>query len=226
MNKIERLFLNLVKRGMLQVFKNGLIINTKTGNHIGQKKNGKYQRIGFKIKGKSVGMYVHRLIWIVFKGPIPHSKEINHKSGVKHENAIRNLECVTASKNIRHAIETGLFIPGVSKGSDNGSAILTEQIVRKIVRLRTKFSYSYSKLAKRFNVTKRTIANILTGKNWKHLSLTLPFVKSSKVLTKKLVAHIRRWYSNGHSMEKIAKHLGIGSTTVRTAIRKKMVWER
>ena len=57
----------------------------------------------------SKGVYktklVHRLIWEAFNGPIPEGLEINHINGIKHDNRLCNLELVTKSENLKHAVE-------------------------------------------------------------------------------------------------------------------------
>lgn len=54
------------------------------------------------------GIQLHRLVWIRFKGPIPHGMEVNHKDGDKHNNRITNLELVTSTGNKKHAFKTGM----------------------------------------------------------------------------------------------------------------------
>lgn len=51
---------------------------------------------------------IQRLIWETFKGPIPEGMQVNHIDGDKQNNNIENLEIVTASQNIRHAIDNNL----------------------------------------------------------------------------------------------------------------------
>src|SRR3990167_8096251 len=55
---------------------------------------------------------VHRLIARTLIGKVPKNLQINHKDGIKINNHISNLEYVTPSENIIHAMKNGLSISG------------------------------------------------------------------------------------------------------------------
>lgn len=52
---------------------------------------------------------LHRLVFEYFKHPIPAKMVINHIDGVKNNNRIDNLECISQSQNIKHAYDNGLY---------------------------------------------------------------------------------------------------------------------
>ena len=52
--------------------------------------------------------YLHVLVAEAFLGPCPKGKEANHRDGDRKNNAASNLEFVTHSQNVRHALRLGL----------------------------------------------------------------------------------------------------------------------
>lgn len=92
---------------------------------------------------------------------------MNHIDGNKVNNHFSNLEYVTMVQNCRHAKETGLLRPCV--GSRHGMAKLKESDVSNMKQLLRVGNYSYSMLAKLFNVSISTVASISQGTNWKHV---------------------------------------------------------
>lgn len=55
---------------------------------------------------------VHRIIWEILYGPIPNGMVIDHINGIKSDNAINNLRCITVVNNNRNR--------GVSNKSKSG----------------------------------------------------------------------------------------------------------
>lgn len=79
------------------------------GNFLRLVDNGKgYLAAPLTHNGRSQKVYVHRLVVLAHRGPIPEGQEVNHKDGDKSNNTLRNLELVTHSQNLQHAFDTGL----------------------------------------------------------------------------------------------------------------------
>src|ERR1019366_3094708 len=73
---------------------------------------------------------IHQVVTEAFLGPCPSGMEVNHKDGNKRNNSLDNLEYVTPSQNIQHALRTGLMVP--ARGTAISSSVLTNRQVRRI----------------------------------------------------------------------------------------------
>lgn len=103
---------------------------------------------------------VHRLVAISFLGERS-NRQVNHIDGNKKNNNVNNLEWVTASENATHSTYNLTSITNAHKSPSHNL----------VKDLYLSGKYSYSKLAKMFNVSKTTIASILgtNGKDTKRL---------------------------------------------------------
>ena len=100
-----------------------------------------------------------------FIGPRPNGLEVNHKDGIKTNNAADNLEYATRSENMLHAFGTGL---ASHAGEKNPRAKLTEA---KVVDIKQALSEgeTVASLSRRYGVCKHAIINIKNGRSWKHI---------------------------------------------------------
>lgn len=62
-----------------------------------------YYHVSLHNRGTRVVFMVHKLVALAFLGPCPTRLEVNHKSGVKTNNRLGNLEYVTHAENMKHA---------------------------------------------------------------------------------------------------------------------------
>lgn len=131
-----------------------------------------YPRVALSM-GDALRTYtVHRLIALTFLGKRPEGNQINHKSGVKTDNSVSNLEYCTQSENALHSYRIGLQKP--KPGSLNNNAKLTEQDVKEIrdyVRLSRKKYYGRDDLAKKYGVSSAHIKEIVNNRRgiWSHV---------------------------------------------------------
>lgn len=109
---------------------------------------------------------VHRLVAHAFIGKRPDGMQINHKDGVKTNNRADNLEYVSPSGNVRHAMKLGLW--KALRGVANGSAKLTEEQVKDI-RQRYASGERQTALALEYQVKQAHISSIIHRKCWKHI---------------------------------------------------------
>lgn len=110
---------------------------------------------------------IHRLVAIAFKPRIKGKNIVNHKSGIKTDNKVGNLEWVTDSENKIHALNLGLT---KLRGSDNHFALLNEVQVLEICKLLDTTSINHSEIGRRFDVKNSVISAINLGTTWNHLT--------------------------------------------------------
>ena len=145
----------------------GELKNIKTGKILKlQISNRGYYKTNIRIEGKTKTVFIHQLVAQAFI-PNPYNLPfINHKDGNKLNNFEENLEWITSSGNVKHAIEKGLMI--IKQGEECKQAKLSESDVNQI-RYLYKQGYSYKELSFLFNVCTGNIGQIISGRSWKHL---------------------------------------------------------
>lgn len=126
-----------------------------------------YVRTIFTINKKGKNIRIHRIVAEQFI-PNPFNKpEVNHINGIKSDNRVDNLEWVTGSENIRHAVDTGLR--KAAKGDNVNSAKLDDI---KVLEIRTKykpFIYTMKMLSIEYGICEHSIHRIIHKKLWKHI---------------------------------------------------------
>jgi hypothetical protein len=116
--------------------------------------------------GRRAEFYVHRIVGEYFVKGYKKGCEVNHKDGNKLNNRSDNLEWISRSKNMRHAINTGLI--DVS-GENNPHAKLNCLDVKEIKKLLLQ-GRSHDFIASKFNVSRPTISYINSGKTWREVA--------------------------------------------------------
>lgn len=118
--------------------------------------------------GKADTYLVHRIVAQAFLTNFDNKEMVNHINGIKHDNNLFNLEWVTSSENMRHALDTKLLIPR------NGSRIyfskFTEKDVSIILYKNLVNGNTSNQIAKELNTNKRTISDMVKSRTWKHVS--------------------------------------------------------
>lgn len=126
---------------------------------------GGYPLVSLSIDGKSFCYRIHKIVAEAFIGPCPDDKVVNHIDGDKTNNCPENLEYITQSENIIHAVNLGSF--ATSRGEARRKSNLREENVRGIKALLGK--HSRKSIAARFNVSKSAIDKIAQGRTWAYL---------------------------------------------------------
>ncbi|HGO1484269.1 TPA: NUMOD4 domain-containing protein [Staphylococcus aureus] len=156
LGNVKSLARTIIKKdGKKQTFKERIL--NKRHNGYG------YYQVGLNNKGKRIYFYIHRLVGEAFIDNPSNLSQINHVNGNKEDNSVNNLEWVSAKDNTIHSWKTGL-----SKGGENhGMSKLTNNEVLEIRKKYLSKNYSQRKLAKEYNVSQKTIYNIINKKQWK-----------------------------------------------------------
>lgn len=166
--------------GQYEVNECGWVRNVKTKKVLRQSVSMHGYRItSFRdSSGKLKTFSIHRLVADAFLGTCPDGYAVNHIDGNKLNDHYSNLEYVTYSENMQHAWATGLRKPlpmsqYAPKGEEHYNAILTEEMVKEIWRIRKETGYGCRRIAKMLNVTYGAVDSVLGGKTWKWLNPNL-----------------------------------------------------
>ena len=133
-----------------------------------------YPKVDLFKHGKRKTVNVHRLVGKAFIPNPNHKPQINHKSGNKFDNAVSNLEWVTAKENVRHSIITGLrkVKPKVNKPKRE-----TGWNKRKVRIIETQEAFeSIESCAKAINGRSRGISEVLGGRKKSHRGFHFEYI--------------------------------------------------
>ena len=98
---------------------------------------------------------------------------VNHKDGDKCNDELSNLEWVTPSENVIHALKTGLFKPVY--GENHCCATLTNKQVKMVIDYLLEHKYTHKQIAQFVGTTESIVDSISSGRAWKHLTKDIDF---------------------------------------------------
>jgi hypothetical protein len=125
-----------------------------------------YLQVSLQKDGKQATKKIHALVMAAFVGPRPLAHDINHKSGIKTENALTNLEYCTSSANRLHAYRIGTQIP--MRGESHPNSKLDSAQVEDI-KVKAAAGYTKTEIAQMHGVSRSTVSLIVNGKRWRAL---------------------------------------------------------
>lgn len=174
MKKNEIYWLNLYNEGKIKIdFETGDVWSFLGGKnwHLldGRHKSGYLQATAGPSRSDRNHILLHRLIWIVANGEIPDKIEVNHKNGIKSDNRLSNLELTNKSENALHSYRILGNKGGALRGESNGMSKLKKWQVLEIRKRYVKGEIGLKFLAKEYNVSFPTIANIVKKRTWRNL---------------------------------------------------------
>ena len=118
-----------------------------------------YQQVGAGHHGSP--QLVHRMVAETWLDNPNHYKEVNHVNGDKDDNRVNNLEWVTHSQNIRHAMRTGLTKGGPIRIVETGEVFESQH-----------------ECAKQIGGSQGHISNCLAGRRSTHHGYHFEYVRS------------------------------------------------
>ena len=97
----------------------GVVVNSETGRVLLTDLNRTgYKRVTLSSEGKTLRIFVHKLVAYAYVTGYEEGKVVNHKNGIKIDNHKNNLEWITRSENRKHAFKNKLCGRPNSKLSD------------------------------------------------------------------------------------------------------------
>jgi len=126
-----------------------------------------YTSVALCTKNTKATVSVHRLVAKAFVANPRNLNEVNHINGVKNDNRACNLEWVTHSENINHAVKTGLQHSLTSEKHWNVK--LKKEQVEKIRKDYATNKYKQTELGRKYGVHKTTIGYIVNRKTWREV---------------------------------------------------------
>jgi DNA-binding NarL/FixJ family response regulator len=108
---------------------------------------------------------IHRLVAQAFIGIPAENLVVNHKDGNKRNNRVDNLEWVTQSENMKHALRTGL--KKILRGEEINKKLTTANVIQILELIKN--GISNMDIATQFNVSHTMISQIRNNHVWKHI---------------------------------------------------------
>ena len=153
--------------GLYEVSSVGEVRSLRLGRIIARYKgHGGYMLVAVRRDAQSKVAKVHRLVAAAFIGTCPAGQQVNHIDGNKTNNHASNLEYVTGSQNIRHAVKAGL----IPSGALHHKAKLTAQEVLEVRELyasrpsgRVPNRLSFAAIGRKYGVSLMAIRAVCLG---------------------------------------------------------------
>lgn len=114
--------------------------------------------------GRCKSEYVHRIVLRAFVGDCPIGKQCAHGDGDRSNNRLSNLRWATPSENGMDKFSHGTVLFGDRHPNTRISTSTARAIVADLAA-----GFTHPEIAARHSVTLPTVANISTGRSWRHI---------------------------------------------------------
>ena len=160
--------------------------------------------------------FIHRLVLLAFIGTPSATQECNHINGKKFDNRLCNLEYVTKSENMLHAIRLGLanpIPPPVRRGEANSRCIITSTIAQAILDAPRGYGTGRA-LAREFGITEYHVSLIRTNACWKHLKHPKQFMNSHSQIHPSIIQTILQSPTGHGTTKALSEKFNIHVSTI------------
>lgn len=170
-SRYERLF---------EVSNQGRIRNRETGYIFksGLVRHG-YLAIHISRTDLNVNLNIAKEVALAFIGERKPGLQINHKNGIKTDNQVENLEYVTPSENLNHAVKIGTKVPNQHSFKQGIRAItkniLTKEQIRDVLQKRKDTGFGAIRLAPLVGLSVSVVITIIDKNKRKRIKAELGF---------------------------------------------------
>lgn len=167
MEEFKRIYVDDVSTDY-EVSITGKVRNIKTGYILKPYISHGYYRYIFRVNGKKVNLFMHRLIMEYFVPNPENLPFVNHINCNKLDNRVENLEWCTPADNVRHAYAHDLM--NIPIGEDRYNNKYSEADVLKVIELLKTGEYTKSEIADIVGVPKSLVKAVKQKHNWNYLT--------------------------------------------------------
>lgn len=146
--------------GSVKVSDHGDVFSVRNKKRVGWLSPDGYVKVGVSINGTRKTWSLHRLVVFLF-GDYDEVLEVNHKDGIKTNNALGNLEMVDHSANVQHAWDNNLMFH-----TEEGKERIRQASIISVRCINTGEVFdSMTKAAQFYGISKGGITAFLSGRS-------------------------------------------------------------